>query len=110
MRFSVASKRLREALGYVSNAVERQFTYPALACVLVECEADGRVGLRATNNDITLVTRFEAEGTSEPGVFLVSGRRFLDVVHAVATDGFVADAGQVTSQGPLTGSIRPLLQ
>ena len=97
MKFKVDLKQLGDALGYVSDVLERRFTYPILTNVLVDVDRDGRVQLRATDHDMTLVAVLEAEEVVEPGSITMPGRRSLDVVNSIGAQGSIVEMSTVTS-------------
>lgn len=97
MKFKVDLKELGDALSYVSDVLERRFTYPILTNVLVDVDRDAQVRLRATDHDMTLVAVIEAEDVAEPGAITIPGRRSLDVVNSIGAQGSIAEMSTVNS-------------
>lgn len=97
MKFKVDLKELGDALSYVSDVLERRFTYPILTNVLVDVDRDAQVRLRATDHDMTLVAELEAEDVAEPGAITIPGRRSLDVVNSIGAQGSTAEVSTVNS-------------
>ncbi|MCY3885477.1 MAG: DNA polymerase III subunit beta [Gammaproteobacteria bacterium] len=97
MKFKVDLKELGDALGYVSDVLERRFTYPILTNVLIDVDRDGQVRLRGTDHDMTLIAVLEAEDVVEPGAVTIPGRRSLDVVNSIGVQGSIAEISTVSS-------------
>lgn len=97
MKFKVDLKELGDALGFVSDVLERKFTYPILTNVLVEVDIEGQVRLRGTDHDMTLMAVLNAEEVMEPGAITIPGRRSLDVVNSIGAQGSVAELSKVDS-------------
>lgn len=60
MKFTIERTVLLKALGHVQSVVERRNTIPILSNVLMEA-ADGRLSLKATDMDITIVEAVAAD-------------------------------------------------
>ncbi len=97
MKFKVDLKELGDALSYVSDVLERRFTYPILTNVLVDVDRSAQVRLRATDHDMTLVAVIEAEDVAEPGAITIPGRRSVDVVNSIGAQGSIAEMSTVNS-------------
>ena len=89
MKISVSTDKLRDALQYVTDVIERRFTYPILSNVLFEVGEDGILHLRATDHDLSLMADVETMSVSETGAVTIPGKKCLDVVRASSQSGEV---------------------
>lgn len=99
MKISVSTDKLRDTLQYVTNVIERRFTYPILSNVLFEVGEDGILHLRATDHDLSLMADVETMSVAETGAVTIPGKKCLDVVRASSQSGEVmvhADLDGVT--------------
>ncbi len=99
MKISVSTDKLRDALQYVTDVIERRFTYPILSNVLFEVGEDGVLHLRATDHDLSLMADVETMSVAETGAVTIPGKKCLDVVRASSQSGEVmihADLDGVT--------------
>lgn len=78
MRLSIERAALLRSLAHVQNVVERRTTIPILSNVKLTAEP-GRLGLTATDLDLTLVAHEDAE-VKEPGITTVAAHTLFDVV------------------------------
>ncbi|MDX1540900.1 MAG: DNA polymerase III subunit beta [Geminicoccaceae bacterium] len=78
MRLAIERAALLKSLSHVQSVVERRTTIPILSNVKVEAEAGG-VGLTATDLDLSVVERAEAE-IEQPGATTAGAHTLYDVV------------------------------
>ena len=80
MKLTINSEKLRDALQYVTDVIEKRFTYPILTNVLFEADEEGVLHLRATDHDISLMADIEVEQLEASGAVTIPGKKCLDVV------------------------------
>lgn len=84
MHFTVKKDTLLKELSLIQGIVERRNTIPVLANVLIEA-GDSEVELAATDLDVGLRCRFQADVT-EPGSLTLSAKKLFEISRAVAGD------------------------
>jgi DNA polymerase-3 subunit beta len=78
MKVTIERAALLKSLGHVQSVVERRNTIPILANVLLIAQ-DGKLGLTATDMDLTIVEDVEAE-IAEPGATTAPAHTLYDIV------------------------------
>ncbi|HEX6143529.1 MAG TPA: DNA polymerase III subunit beta [Geminicoccaceae bacterium] len=78
MRLAIERAALLKSLSHVQSVVERRTTIPILSNVKLEAES-GAVNLTATDLDLSVVERAEAE-TAQPGATTAAAHTLYDVV------------------------------
>jgi DNA polymerase-3 subunit beta len=78
MKLTIERAALLRSLAHVQNVVERRTTIPILSNVKLDAQ-DGRVGLTATDLDVTLMA-YEDAVITEPGATSVAAHTFFDIV------------------------------
>jgi len=84
MKFTINTEKLRDALQYVTNVIEKRFTYPILTNVLFDVDENNLLRLRATDHDISLMAEIEVENLEAAGSVTIPGKKCLDVVRTAA--------------------------
>jgi len=84
MKFTINTEKLRDALQYVTNVIEKRFTYPILTNVLFDVDENNTLRLRATDHDISLMAEIEVENLEAAGSVTIPGKKCLDVVRTAA--------------------------
>ena len=79
MKATIERATLLKGLGHVQSVVERRNTIPILSNVLIEAEEDGGLRLMATDLDLQINERVEANVT-EPGATTVPAHTLFDIV------------------------------
>ncbi len=79
MKATIERATLLKGLGHVHSVVERRNTIPILSNVLIEAEEDGGLRLMATDLDLQINERVEADVT-EPGATTVPAHTLFDIV------------------------------
>jgi DNA polymerase III subunit beta len=79
MKATIERATLLKGLGHVHSVVERRNTIPILSNVLIEAEEDGGLRLMATDLDLQINERVEAD-VSEPGATTVPAHTLFDIV------------------------------
>jgi len=88
MKLAIERATLIKALAHVQSVVERRTTIPILSNVKIEAEAGG-VGLTATDMDLLVVERTDAE-VSQPGAVTAPAHTLYDVVRKLPEGSMVA--------------------
>ncbi len=78
MKLTIERAALLKSLTHVQSVVERRNTIPILANVLIEAK-DGKLGLTATDMDLAIVERVEAE-IAQPGATTAPAHTLYDIV------------------------------
>lgn len=78
MKLTIERAALLKSLGHVQSVVERRNTIPILANVLLHAK-DGRLGLTATDMDLTIVEEVAAD-VGEPGATTAPAHTLYDIV------------------------------
>src|SRR5689334_11407775 len=78
MKLSIERAGLLRSLGHVQNVVERRTTIPILSNVKLQAQ-DGHLGLTATDMDLSLAAREDAE-VAQSGGATVSAHLLFDIV------------------------------
>ncbi len=78
MKLTIERAALLRSLAHVQNVVERRTTIPILSNVKLDAEG-GRLGLTATDLDVTLMAYEDAE-IAEPGATSVAAHTFFEIV------------------------------
>ena len=79
MKATIERATLLKGLGHVHSVVERRNTIPILSNVLIEVEEDGGLRLMATDLDLQINERVEANVT-EPGATTVPAHTLFEIV------------------------------
>ena len=79
MKATIERATLLKGLGHVHSVVERRNTIPILSNVLIEAEEDGGLRLMATDLDLQINERLEANVT-EPGATTIPAHTLFDIV------------------------------
>ncbi len=79
MKATIERATLLKGLGHVHSVVERRNTIPILSNVLIEAEEDGGLRLMATDLDLQINERVEANVT-DPGATTVPAHTLFDIV------------------------------
>jgi DNA polymerase-3 subunit beta len=79
MKATIERATLLKGLGHVHSVVERRNTIPILSNVLIEAEEDGGLRLMATDLDLQINERVEAN-VSDPGATTVPAHTLFDIV------------------------------
>ncbi|GAA4823396.1 DNA polymerase III subunit beta [Sphingosinicella ginsenosidimutans] len=79
MRATIERATLLKGLGHVHSVVERRNTIPILSNVLIEADEDGGIRLMATDLDLQINERVEAN-VADPGATTVSAHTLFDIV------------------------------
>src|SRR5215213_6338610 len=82
MKATIERATLLKSLGHVQSVVERRNTIPILSNVLIEAEEDGGLRLMATDLDLQINERVEAN-VSDPGATTVPAHTLFDIVRKV---------------------------
>jgi DNA polymerase-3 subunit beta len=88
MKFRCERDDLLEAVQFASRAISNRATLPVLSGLRIEASEEGFVHVAATDLELTMQTSFQA-GVDEPGLVIVPGRLFGDMVRSLG-------AGQVS--------------
>src|SRR5215203_3677433 len=91
MKATIERAPLLKSLGHVQSVVERRTTIPILSNVRLEAQ-NGELLLTATDMDLTLVSREEAE-ISQPGTTTVAAHTLYEIVRRLA-EGSVVELEQ----------------
>lgn len=78
MKLTIERAALLRSLSHVQSVVERRNTIPILSNVLLEAQ-DGRLGLTATDMDLTIVEQTEASA-STPGATTAPAHTLYDII------------------------------
>ncbi|MCP5065167.1 MAG: DNA polymerase III subunit beta, partial [bacterium] len=78
MKLTIERATLLKSLAHVQSVVERRNTIPILSNVLVEA-ADGRLGLTATDMDLTIIEGVAAT-VGDPGAITAPAHTLYDIV------------------------------
>ncbi len=84
MKLSVSRSELANKLSLVSRALSTRHAVQALSGILFTADASG-VTMRATDNDLGILARLEAQVEGE-GTMLLPGRLLADVVRSLGAD------------------------
>jgi len=100
MKLSIERAALLRSLSHVQNVVERRTTIPILSNVKLAAEAGGRLGLTATDMDLSLVAQEEAD-VGRGGTTTVGAHTLFDIVRKLPDGSSVAieqdgQAGEIT--------------
>jgi len=79
MKATIERATLLKGLGHVHSVVERRNTIPILSNVLIEADEDGGIRLMATDLDLQINERVEAN-VADPGATTVSAHTLFDIV------------------------------
>ena len=79
MKATIERATLLRCLSHVQSVVERRNTIPILSNVLIEADADGGLRLMATDLDLQINERVEAN-VSDPGATPVPAHTLIDIV------------------------------
>jgi DNA polymerase-3 subunit beta len=79
MKATIERATLLKGLGHVHSVVERRNTIPILSNVLIEADEEGGLRLMATDLDLQINERVEAD-VSEPGATTVPAHTLFDIV------------------------------
>src|ERR1700741_4654425 len=79
MKATIERATLLKGLGHVHSVVERRNTIPILSNVLIEADEDGGLRLMATDLDLQINERVEANVT-DPGATTVPAHTLFDIV------------------------------
>ena len=79
MKATIERATLLKGLGHVHSVVERRNTIPILSNVLIEADEDGGIRLMATDLDLQINERVEANVT-EPGATTVPAHTLFEIV------------------------------
>ena len=85
MEFTISKSALQKELGFVQGIVERKNSIPALTHILIETEGEGQLRITATDLDVTVRCRTEANIIT-PGQACVQARKFFDIVKLLPDD------------------------
>ena len=99
MKLSIERGALLKSLAHVQNVVERRTTIPILSNVKLQA-GDGELGLTATDMDLSLAAREDAQ-VGEAGSTTVSAHLLFDIVRKLA-DGSRIEIEQPAAGGELT--------
>jgi DNA polymerase III subunit beta len=99
MKLTIERAALLRSLSHIQNVVERRTTIPILSNVKLEA-LDGRLGLTATDLDLTLMAN-ETAGVDQPGVTTVSAHTLFDIVRKLP-DGSTLALEQPPGRSELT--------
>ena len=80
MKATIERATLLKSLSHVQSVVERRNTIPILSNVLIEASADGSLKLMATDLDLQIVDRVEAQ-VETAGATTVPAHTLFDIVH-----------------------------
>src|SRR3954451_12171835 len=99
MKLSIERAGLLRSLGHVQNVVERRTTIPILSNVKLSAD-DGRLGLTATDMDLSLVAQEQAE-VGRAGTTTVAAHTLFDIVRKLPDGSAIAieqngQAGEIT--------------
>ncbi len=78
MKATIERATLLKSLGHVQSVVERRNTIPILSNVLIEANGDGTIRLMATDLDLQINERVEAQ-VETPGATTVSAHTLFDI-------------------------------
>lgn len=81
MDFVVGRTSLLKELGFVQGVVDRKTTIPVLSNLLIETK-DGEISFKATDLDISLATKCEAE-VKEDGAICVQAKKLFEIVRSL---------------------------
>lgn len=98
MKLTIERAALMKSLGHVQSVVERRNTIPILANVLLEAR-DGRLGLTATDMDLTIVESVAAE-VGETGATTAPAHTLYDIVRKLP-DGAQIELSEEAGSGKL---------
>jgi DNA polymerase-3 subunit beta len=79
MKVTIERATLLKSLSHVQSVVERRNTIPILSNVLIEASAEGSLRLMATDLDLQIVDRVEAQ-VETPGATTVPAHTLFDIV------------------------------
>lgn len=82
MEFKIKQSTLRDALGVVGAAADKQRTIPVLNNILIESLGENNVRLTATDLDITIRIDVEAEIVA-PGAICIEARKLIEVTRVL---------------------------
>jgi DNA polymerase-3 subunit beta len=91
MKFRCERDDLLEAVQFASRAISNRATLPVLSGLKIEAREDGRVGVAATDLELTMGTALDA-GVDEPGMIITPGRLLGEMSRSLS-------AGQVLVAG-----------
>jgi DNA polymerase-3 subunit beta len=100
MKLSIERGALLRSLGHVQNVVERRTTIPILSNVRLAAEGTGALEMTATDMDLSLVAREEAD-VSRPGTTTVAAHTLFDIARKLP-DGSVVQLEQNGQAGEVT--------
>jgi DNA polymerase III subunit beta len=83
MKFRCERDDLMEAVQFASRAISSRATLPVLSGLRIEARDEGRVGVAATDLELTMETSLAA-AVDEPGVVVVPGRLFGDMARSLS--------------------------
>jgi DNA polymerase III subunit beta len=84
MKFRCERDDLLEAVQFASRAISNRATLPVLSGLRISASEDGKVGVAATDLELTMQTAFKA-GVDEPGTVIVPGRLIGEMSRSLAT-------------------------
>lgn len=96
MKFTCKQQTLSKALGTVSKAVSTRTTLPVLKGILIEADTDGTITLSASDLDISIRRKIEAD-VEEPGSAVVASKLFGDIVRKLPNEMILIEAGDENS-------------
>ena len=92
MKFTCKQQTLSKALGTVSKAVSTRTTLPVLKGILIEADTDGTITLSASDLDISIRRKIEAD-VEETGSAVVASKLFGDIVRKLPNEMILIEAG-----------------
>ena len=93
MKFRCERDDLLEAVQFASRAISNRATLPVLSGLRIEAGDEGRVGVAATDLELTIETSLAA-AVDEPGVAVVPGRLFGDMARSLSLGQVSLGAGE----------------
>jgi DNA polymerase-3 subunit beta len=93
MKFRCERDDLLEAVQFASRAISNRATLPVLSGLRIEAGDGGRVGVAATDLELTMETSLAA-AVDEPGVAVVPGRLFGDMARSLSLGQVSLGAGE----------------
>ena len=85
MKFKCSQQTLAKALNTVSKAVSTRTTLPILKGILIEAKADGTLVLTASDLEISIQKKIDAEVYQEGSVVVIS-KLFGDIIRKLPNE------------------------
>ena len=96
MKFTCNQQKLSKALNTVSKAVSTRTTLPVIKGILIEADSDGTLTMTASDLDISIQKKINAE-VHEPGSAVVVSKLFGDIIRKLPNEEIIIEKTEDSS-------------